>query len=145
MSTRNKVAVATIFLSYVLLYFGLTHDLMTIRATMSFMGNTTELFTETRSILGTLEGLHDSRNDFVAGLITLFGVVIPIAKGLMLLAALLMPETPLRRKMLMFVRAISKWAMNDVFVVAVFVAYLAARATDNLDAVIHDETGEIDF
>ena len=31
-------------------------------------------------------------------------------------------------------RDISKWAMADVFVVGVYVAFLSAKATDNLDA-----------
>jgi uncharacterized paraquat-inducible protein A len=40
-----------------------------------------------------------------------------------------------RRRLFLFTRSVSKWAMADVFVVGVFIAYLAAKATDNLDAV----------
>jgi uncharacterized paraquat-inducible protein A len=39
-------------------------------------------------------------------------------------------------RLYLFVRSISKWAMADVFAVGVFIAYLASKATDNLDAVI---------
>ena len=35
MSIRNKITVATIFLSYVLLYPGLTRDMLTISASMT--------------------------------------------------------------------------------------------------------------
>ena len=39
--------------------------------------------------------------------------------------------------MFAFVRSISKWSMADVFVVGVFVAFLASNATPNMDAQIH--------
>jgi uncharacterized paraquat-inducible protein A len=41
-----------------------------------------------------------------------------------------------KRRIFVFVRDISKWAMNDVFVVAVYVAFLSAKATDSLDATL---------
>ena len=34
-----------------------------------------------------------------------------------------------RRRILQFVEAIAKWSMADVFVVALFIAYLAAQAS----------------
>ena len=41
-----------------------------------------------------------------------------------------------RYRLFIFVRSISKWAMSDVFTVGVYVAFLAAKATDNMDARI---------
>jgi uncharacterized paraquat-inducible protein A len=40
-----------------------------------------------------------------------------------------------RYRLYLFVRSFSKWAMADVFAVGVYIALLAAQATDNLDGV----------
>ena len=134
MKTRNRTAFAVILLSFVILIPGLTQPLITITASVDFMGASQEIFRETRSILQTVRNLHESGNDFVAALILLFSVVIPVAKGLLLVAALATKRSGLRRRIVDFVNAISKWSMADVFLVGVYVAYLAARATDALDA-----------
>jgi uncharacterized paraquat-inducible protein A len=115
---------------------GLTRPLITISASMQFMGQNVDLFTQTRSILQSIRSLHESGNDFVAGLILLFSVVVPFVKGVLLLVVLLLRKVWARAELFYFVRSISKWAMADVFVVGVYVAYLAAKATDNLDAQI---------
>jgi paraquat-inducible protein A len=132
MSTRNIIALILVVASFALLYPGLTQPLITISATFSLLGRTMELFTETRSILSTIRSLHESGNDFVAGLILLFGVVVPLVKGLVLLSVLAVRNA--RSRLFGFVKAISKWAMNDVFVVAVYTAFLAGKANENLDA-----------
>jgi uncharacterized paraquat-inducible protein A len=137
---RNVVAVILIVVSYVLLVPGLTKPLITITASIEFMGARNELFSETRSILQTVDNLHASGNDFVAGLVLLFSVIVPVAKGLLLLVALAMRSASRRFAIFRFVRSISKWSMSDVFLVGVYVAYLAAKATDNLDA-----TAEVGF
>jgi uncharacterized paraquat-inducible protein A len=133
--TRNLVAVGLIAVSYALLVPGLTKPLLTIVAAIDFMGVPRELFRETRSILQTVTNLHESGNDFVAGLILLFSVIVPVAKGLLLVTALALRDGARRYAIFRFVRSISKWSMSDVFLVGVYVAYLAAKATDNLDAV----------
>ena len=51
---------------------------------------------------------------------------------------LLKPTQPARYRIFAFVRGISKWAMADVFVVGVYIAYLSAKATDALDAQLHE-------
>ena len=51
---------------------------------------------------------------------------------------LLKPTVPVRYRLFAFVRGISKWAMADVFVVGVYIAYLSAKATDALDAQLHE-------
>jgi uncharacterized paraquat-inducible protein A len=136
MRTRNIVAVILIILSFVILIPGLTRPLITISASMQFMGQTVDLFTQTRTIIQSIRSLHESGNDFVAGLILLFSVIVPVVKGLLLLVVLLIRKVWARAELFYFVRSISKWAMADVFVVGVYVAYLAAKATDNLDAQI---------
>lgn len=136
MRGRNVIALVLVLISFALLYPGLTWPLITISASVEFGGNTFELFEQTRSTLGTIRDLHDSGNDFVAGLILLFSVIVPFVKGALLAAVVIMRRPQARARVYLFVRSISKWAMADVFVVGVFVAYLAAKATDNLDAEV---------
>ena len=133
LSARNAIAFTLLIASFVALYPGLTKPLVTLTAFMEFLGAKRELFRETRSILETVDALRESGNLLVAGLIFVFGVVVPIVKGL-LLGVALFGHGPIRRVAMNFARGISKWAMNDVFVVAVYVAFLSAKATDNLDA-----------
>lgn len=130
---RDIVGLVLVAASYVAFVPGILQPLVTLTASVKLLGNEMELFRETRSMLKMIEGLHDSGNDFVAGLILLFGIVIPVTKGLLILGSAFLPARA-RRGSDRFARGITKWAMNDVFVVAVYVAFLSAKATDNLDA-----------
>ncbi|MEO0779788.1 MAG: paraquat-inducible protein A, partial [Bacteroidota bacterium] len=42
-----------------------------------------------------------------------------------------------RQQWFQFVRAIGKWSMADVFVVGVFLAFLATRSNENINAALH--------
>ncbi len=90
---------------------------------------------KTRSILGTVSELFRSGNPLVGFLVMLFSVIVPVAKGLLLLAGGVLRPGPWRRRVLHFSGLISKWSMADVFVVAVIVAYLAARATHDMGEI----------
>jgi len=137
MPLRNRVAVGLILLSFVLLVPGLLRPLITLTASIEFMGTSQELFRETRSILQTIRNLHESGDDFVAGLILLFSVLVPFAKGLLLLVALPMRDRLRRWRIVAFVSKIGKWSMADVFLAGVYTAFLAAKATDAMDAELH--------
>ncbi len=134
MKKRNIIAFILILVSFGLLIPGLTWPLITISASVTLLGRTVELFNQTRSIIQTIRTLHESGNDFVAGLILLFSVLVPFFKGALLALVLVLRSPASRAKLYYFVRSISKWAMADVFVVGVYVAYLSAKATENLDA-----------
>ena len=136
MKARNVAAVVLILVSLAILIPGLTQPLITIRATGSIMGQSHEVFRDTRSIIQTIRNLHESGNDFVAGLILLFSVIVPFVKALLLVVVPLLKSVKARFKVFLFVRSISKWAMVDVFVVGIYVAYLAGKAADNFDATI---------
>ena len=136
MKTRNLIALILILLSFVLLIPGLAWPLITIRASFGFMGNTIEVFNQTRSILQSIKDLHESNNDFVAALILLFSVIVPFVKGAMLGVAALVKDSTRRYQLYAFVRSISKWAMADVFAMGVYVAFLASEAAQNFDAEI---------
>lgn len=136
MSGRNRLALALTAVSLIMLLPGLTRPLITITASVNAFGTTRELFRQTQSILEAVESLHESGNSFVAGLILLFSVLVPFIKAVLLVPMLGLAERRRSYRLYLLVRSISKWSMADVFVVGVFIALLAAKATDNLDATL---------
>ena len=135
MTRRNIVAVVLVVISLVVVVPGLIQPIITLSADM--MGR--QVFTQTRSILQTVKDLHSSGNYVVAGMILFFSVMVPFVKAVLLgVVGLLKPTQPARYRIFAFVRGISKWAMADVFVVGVYIAYLSAKATDALDAQLHE-------
>lgn len=88
-----------------------------------------EVYTQTRSILGAVRNLYDVGSPLPATLILLFSVIVPLTKGALVAWAVFMTDGATRRRTLDFVEAIAKWSMADVFVVALFITFLAAIAT----------------
>lgn len=97
---------------------------------------TVQVYHERRSILGTVRELAGHGHWFVAFLIMLFSVLVPVAKGTLLAYSHLGVTNPAKARAFAMANAISKWSMADVFVIAVFVAYLAANATQNSDEIV---------
>ena len=64
-----------------------------------------------------------------ATLILLFSVIVPVTKAALVAWAVFVTDERLRQRTLSFVVSIAKWSMADVFVVALFIAYLAAQAS----------------
>ncbi len=136
MSNRNRLAIVLTVLSLILLIPGLRNPMLTITAGFEFMGRNREIFRQTQSILQAVESLWNSGNGFVAFLILLFSVTIPFLKAIAFFVILATKRIEARRRLYLTVRSLSKWSMADVFVVGVFIAFLAAVATDNLNAII---------
>lgn len=134
MTTRNKVAIGLTVVSLILLVPGLLQPALTITATLPVFNK--EIFRQTQNVLQAVRSLYESGNYFVAGLVLLFSVIVPFIKAALLVVMLVIKAPETRYRLYLFVRSISKWAMADVFAVGVFIAYLASKATDNLDAVI---------
>ena len=88
-----------------------------------------EVYTQTRSIISAVRRLYEVGSPVPATLILLFSVIVPLAKAALVGWAMFMVDDGQRRRTLRFVEAIAKWSMADVFVVALFIAYLAAHAT----------------
>lgn len=135
MSTRNRFALALSVLSLALLWPGLVQPVLTIRATLSMFGTERVLSNETRSVIGAIKSLHGSGNNFVAGLILVFSVIIPLTKAALLIPMIAMRDEVARYRLYRFVQSISKWSMADVFAVGMLIALLAAKGTANLSAV----------
>ena len=121
--------------SLALLWPGLVQPVLTIRATMEMFGVSRELSNETRSVVGAIDSLHDSGNDFVAGLILVFSVLVPFVKVALLFPILTLRNHGTRHRLHRLVSTISKWAMADVFAVGMLIALLVARGTANLSAI----------
>src|SRR5262245_13293298 len=88
-----------------------------------------EVFSQTRSIVGSVRHLYEVGSPMPATLILLFSVIVPLSKGALVAWAAFMNDVRRRGRTLRFVELIAKWSMADVFVVALFIAYLAARAS----------------
>jgi paraquat-inducible protein A len=136
--TRNILAILLILASFACLVPGLTGPALTLDITpvLPFLGKM-PIYNQTRSIIGTVRNLYDTGNLAVAGLILLFSVIVPFAKGLSLLYVLAWERAPLRMALFRFVGAIGKWSMADVFVMGIFLAFLAAGAAQGVTAQLH--------
>ena len=88
-----------------------------------------EVYEQTRSIVGSVQRLYEVGSPVPATLILLFSVIVPLTKAALVAWAVFMIDAGTRQRTLDFVQAIAKWSMADVFVVALFIAYLAARAS----------------
>src|SRR5215216_4484574 len=99
MTSRNRLALALSVLSLALLWPGLVQPVLTIRVTLQIFGVTRELSNETRSVIGAIKSLHASGNDFVAGLILVFSVMIPFAKAVLLIPMLVSRDATSRYRL----------------------------------------------
>ena len=88
-----------------------------------------EVYTQTRSIAGAVRNLYDVGSPLPATLILLFSIVIPLAKSGLVTWAMSARDPSTRQRTLNLVEAIARWSMADVFVVALFITFLAATAT----------------
>jgi hypothetical protein len=94
-------------------------------------GEDIQVYEQSRSIMSAVQQLYEVGSPIPATLILLFSVIVPLTKGALVGAAMFVPDERRRRRMLQVVVAIAKWSMADVFVVALFIAYLAAHATQD--------------
>ena len=89
-----------------------------------------DLVSKELSLLATIEELWQDNRIAVAGLLFLFSICIPIFKTLLMSISYLKRGTKIERKLINFVASIGKWSMADVFVVAIFLAFLSTNHTE---------------
>jgi Paraquat-inducible protein A len=87
------------------------------------------VYDQSRSIVGSVRRLYEVGSPVPATLILLFSVVVPLGKAALVTWAMFLTDVRRRQRVLHFVESIAKWSMADVFVVALFIAYLAAQAS----------------
>ena len=88
-----------------------------------------EVYEQTRSIISSVQRLYEVGSPLPATLILLFSVIVPLGKAALVAWAMFVKDAARRARTLHFVELIAKWSMADVFVVALFIAYLAAKAS----------------
>jgi len=113
------------------LVFGLISPILmvTIHKKVEYLGDIVLSF-ESKGIIGSIAKLWDGGDIVVALVILLFSVIIPIVKILSLLFVSIFVESKMAHPVVKFFKAIGKWSMVDVFVVAVFLVYLTANKGD---------------
>jgi hypothetical protein len=100
-----------------------------ITAALQERGGDVEVYQQTRSIVSAVQRLYEVGSPVPATLILLFSVVVPFGKALLVASAVFMTDAERRHRVLSVVAAIAKWSMADVFVVALFITFLASQAS----------------
>lgn len=80
-----------------------------------------------KSVMDVIHLLFEANNFVVAIAILLFSIVFPIIKLLVSFTAMAFPSTHRFKIMQTIIHKLGKWSMADVFVVALFLAYLAMQ------------------
>ena len=87
------------------------------------------VYQQTRSIIGSVRKLYQVGSPVPATLILIFSIVVPLAKSVMVGVAMYLRNARTRQRVLGVIEIIAKWSMADVFVVGLFITYLAAQAS----------------
>lgn len=91
---------------------------------------------ESKGIITTIHKLFLVESYFIASLLLVFSVLLPVTKILLSLVALQLGYSRTRRTSVFVVKAIGRWSMTDVFVVAVLLAFLTADTAQLTDATL---------
>jgi hypothetical protein len=129
---RHLFGVSSIFL-----LVGLLAPILTVVAheEIALLGRVVLQY-ESKGIITTIHKLFLVENYFIASLLLLFSVLLPALKILLSLIALQIGHTRTRRTSVLVVKAIGRWSMTDVFVVAVLLAFLTADTAQLTDATL---------
>ena len=137
MTKRNIVGLGLIIVSLACLYPGLTLPILNIKvgASIPLLGEI-ELYNRTQSVVTGIELLYENDNAFVASMILVFSVVVPVLKAVVLFVVLAFKDWKYRLNAYNFVALIGKWSMADVFVVATFLAYLGTSSDEGINSQV---------
>lgn len=95
-----------------------------------------EVYRKSSSVLDTVRTLWGKGYPLVAALVALFSLVVPVLKNSLLLLALFAQGRALGQGAGRVAALLAKWSMADVFLVALFVGFLAFNATSALGGVL---------
>jgi len=120
------MAYAMLGVSIISLVVGLVTPILAVSAQQDIpvIGETVFQF-QSRGIVSTIVDLNAAGNVWLALLLFLFSVLIPITKTLLVAATIFARGHQLSVKGLHWSRKIGKWSMTDVFVVAILVVFFA--------------------
>ncbi len=129
---RHLFGVSSIFL-----LVGLLAPILTVVAheEIALLGRVVLQY-ESKGIVTTIHKLFLVANYFLASLLLLFSVVLPVLKILLSIVALELGHSRTRRASVLLIKIIGRWSMTDVFVVAVLLAFLTADTAQLTDATL---------
>ena len=132
---KLKIAsIVFLLLSLTLLVLGVSQPMISIKLSYiiesSFKTFNGDIFNTSRSILETSENLIKNNRIFVGLMILTFSCIVPLIKTLMILS-LHSPKLS-NKNVKKVLGLISKWSMADVFVVAIFLVFLATDGVNEL-------------
>lgn len=138
MKKRNLASLSLTILSLIFLVPGLILPILSINigAKIPILGELS-LHSTKQSILETVESLFQNGNAIVALLILFFSIIIPVLKAILVFISLGTKKNKLKVKIKSILGIIGKWSMADVFIVALFIAFLSTSSEDNINAGIH--------
>jgi hypothetical protein len=97
------------------------------------------VYVQTQTIVVTIRYLLENGGYLAGTLLLLFSVGVPIGKVFLFFISL-HASPAVRGHILRFINVIGKWSMADVFVVAIYTAYLGARSSVGVGQPVHFET-----
>jgi hypothetical protein len=109
-----------------------------IEGARDILGATT-VYEQKQTIVVTIRYLFEHGGYTAATLLLLFSVCVPLGKVLLFFIAIHARDS-VQERLLGFINFIGKWSMADVFVVAIYTAYLGARSSVGVGQPIHFET-----
>ena len=102
-------------------------------------GRDDTVYVQTQTIVVTIRYLYENGGSLAATLLLLFSVCVPIGKVLVFFLAIHAHDRR-REWLLNAINLIGKWSMADVFVVAIYTAYLGAKNSIGVGQPVHFET-----
>jgi paraquat-inducible protein A len=128
---------AMLLVALVCLAVGLSTPILSLEAgkQLPVIGETVFQF-KSKGVLTTIDALRQSGNAWLALLLLIFSVVVPLLKTALVGVTWWNHDHHLFRKGLNLSHHIGKWSMADVFVVAILVAYFANSGEDLTEAEV---------
>lgn len=119
------------------LIFGLINPVLmvTVHKEVEYFGDVILSF-ESKGILDSVIKLFSNGEVIIAIAILIFSVILPLIKSLILVPILLFPSSKISHIFLNFFKNIGKWSMLDVFIVSIFLVFLASNNGKITDAKI---------
>lgn len=99
----------------------------------------TTVYVQTQTIIVTIQYLFANGGYLAGFFLMVFSVAVPLGKIILFFISLHC-RPKLRQGLLHCVNVIGKWSMADVFVVAIYTAYLGARSSVGVGQPVHFET-----
>jgi hypothetical protein len=120
-------------IALVSLVVGLTTPILAVEASrdLPVLGETVFQF-QSKGIMSTIAALGEHGNLWLAALLLVFSVVIPVLKTLIAAATFFASTHPLLERAFHISHHLGKWSMADVFVVAILVAFFANSSGEGL-------------